>query len=83
MNQEVVVAGKVLNATQTTLLLDGENSTTITVHRNQPPTMMIETGTKLLVRGMVKPDLSVAESPSFPATDVGDNFGTLAAFHAL
>ncbi|CAN8068931.1 unnamed protein product [Agarophyton chilense] len=74
IGKQVVVAGALVTATPTNLVLDAGDGSNITVMRNQPPSIQFQIGTKLLIRGMVKPDLSVAESSFFPPSDVGNNF---------
>lgn len=71
----VVVAGKVSAVSDATMTLDGGDAGRVTVVRSRPSKIMIETGMNVMVRGFVNQDLTVAESKTFSATDLGENFG--------
>lgn len=72
----VMVAGKVLTVNDSTFVLDGGDQGKVSVLRCKPSPIMVQPGMNLLVRGFVNQDLSVAESKNFPASDLGDKFGT-------
>lgn len=75
MNKQVVVAGKVATVNEGAITLDCGEGGKVTVVRNRAAMIMIEPGMNIMVRGRVNPDLTVAESPSFPPTDLGEKFG--------
>lgn len=76
MQKTVMVAGKVITATDSTILLDSGEDKKITVYRSKPFLVHVEVGMNVLIRGTVNPDLSIAESKDFPPSDVGERFGT-------
>lgn len=80
LHKSVTVAGRAVSVTDSTLILDGGDQGKVTVARAQPSQVMIEQGMNMMVRGFVNQDLSVAESKNFPASDLGEKFGTSAAF---
>ncbi len=82
VKKSVMFAGKVVSAMQNKLLLDGgDGGRQVAVSRAVPPTVQIDPGMTVLVRGFVNEDLSIAESTSFPATILGDNFGKFIDSH--
>lgn len=74
--KSVIVAGKVINASDSMLMLDGGSGGKISVVRSRPSMVMVQPGMDVMIRGTVNQDLSIAESASFPTTDLGDNFGS-------
>lgn len=83
IQKTVVVAGKVATLNDNILTLNGGDAGSITVARNRPFQVMIELGMNLMVRGVVNPDLSIAESATFPPTDLGEKFGMFYALKLL
>lgn len=75
LGKEVVVAGQVISADGANLVLDGGDGDKTKVNRGSFPGLTIEPGMNVLIRGLVNPDLSVAESNAFPFTDMGEKFG--------
>lgn len=71
----VVIAGKVLSATDKTILIDAGDGNNITVNRSHPIFVHVDVNSYVLVRGVVNPDLTINESPTFPPTVLGDKFG--------
>lgn len=71
----VVIAGKVLSATDKTILIDAGDGNNITVNRSHPIFVHVDVSCHVLVRGVVNPDLTINESPTFPPTVLGDKFG--------
>lgn len=80
LHKPVIVAGKVENVNEATLTLDGGDQGKVNVVRSKPAQAMIEPGMNVMIRGFVNQNLTVAESKNFPATDLGENFGTLVTF---
>ena len=76
LGKEVVIAGKVQSATDATIVINTGEAGNATVHRGTAREFHIDQGMNVMVRGLVNPDLSVAESNAFPVSDLGENFGT-------
>lgn len=77
LHKPVIVAGKVSAVSESTMILDGGDAGKVNVVRSRPSKIMIESGMNVMVRGFVNQDLTVAESKTFPATDLGEGFGEL------
>lgn len=77
MQKTVMVAGKVITATDSTLILESGEDKKITVYRSKPFLVLVEVGMNVLIRGTVNPDLSIVESKDFPPSDIGERFGML------
>lgn len=81
--KSVIVAGKVLTSDDSTLTLDGGDGGKLSIVRASPSLVMVEPGMNVMVRGLVNQNLSIAESSTFPTTDLGDKFGMFALFAPL
>lgn len=76
VKKPVMFAGKVVSSTPNSVVLDGgDGGRQVTVARAMPPLVNIDQGMTIMVRGFVNEDNSIAESTTFPATILGDNFG--------
>lgn len=81
VNKCVLFAGKVAQAGDDTLHLDGgSGGATITVCRAMPPMVHIDQGMTLIVRGVVTDQRTITENPGLPTTIASDNFGR---FHII
>lgn len=74
------MAGKTQSVSNSTIVIKTEEAGNATIHRGTVRELQVGQGMNILVRGMVNPDLSIAESNSFPASDMGENFGMYAPF---
>jgi hypothetical protein len=71
----VTVAGTVVDAADPQCIrLEDHEKATVVVNRPAGAPLVVEAGMKVLVRGVVNQDLSIAEAPTFPTTDLGDKF---------
>jgi Replication factor A protein 3 len=75
VSKAVTVVGKVVDASSgSTVRLEDHERATVIVNRPADSLLVLEKGMKVLVRGVVNQDLSIAEDPTFPVSDLGDNF---------
>lgn len=75
LHKAVCVTGKVVEVPSSSVLkLQDSTGSVATVVRPMDSPVVAEPGMILLVRGVVNQDLSIAESPEFPTTDLGDKF---------
>lgn len=75
VSRAVIVAGNVVDASsRSSIRLEDHERATVIVNRPADSLIVVEKDMKVLVRGVVNQDLSIAEDPRYPTTDLGEKY---------